>query len=73
MPQQEILPPLDHYRRQRPYTPTLWQRLAFTLGALVIGAIALGIALLVFAFGLALAAGVAAFILGAILLQRLLR
>ena len=73
MPQQEILPPIDHgFRRQR-LEPTLWQRLTFLVGALVIGAVALGIAMVVFAFGLALAAGVAAFILGAIILQRLLR
>jgi hypothetical protein len=72
MPQQEILPPLHRGHRRR-LEPTLWQRLAFALGAVVIGAVALGIAMLVFAFGLAIAAGVTAFILGAIILQRLLR
>jgi hypothetical protein len=72
MPQQEILPPLPNHTRRR-LEPTIWQRLAFALGAIVIGAVALGIALLVFAFGLAIAAGVAAFIVGALVLQRLLR
>jgi hypothetical protein len=73
MPEQEILPPIDRDRRYRPLEPTLWQRLAFALGAVVIGAVALAIAMLVFAFGLAIAAGVAAFILGAVILQRLMR
>ncbi|SRR5258708_2703126 len=73
MPQQEILPPLDDARQRRPLEPTLWQRLAFMIGAVIIGAVALGLALVVFAFGLAVAVGVAAFILGAIILQRLLR
>jgi hypothetical protein len=72
MPQQEILPPLHRDPRRR-LEPTLWQRLAFALGAIVIGAVALGVALLVFAFGLAIAAGVAAFVLGAVILQRLFR
>ncbi|MBI3498197.1 MAG: hypothetical protein HY058_12900 [Proteobacteria bacterium] len=73
MPQQEILPPLRDDRGRPPLEPSLWQRLAFMIGAAIIGAVALGLALIVFAFGLALSVGIAAFIIGAIILQRILR